>query len=217
MDITTSKISINGRVTSLGVVQDVTERALLEREREEALAAVAESERKYRLLFEHMTAAFALHELIVDEQGRPVDYRFLEVNPAFERLTGASAAAVVGKTVKEVMPQTEQYWIDVYGKVALTGEPIAYQNYAQELGKYYDAFAFCPEPGQFAVVFTDVTERRQAEVRLAEQDAAYRRMVELAQEGIQLLDADDRITFVNQRMADLAGHGRDDLLGHALL
>ena len=61
------------------------------------------------------------------------------------------------------MPQTEQYWIDVYGKVALTGEPFAYQNYARELGKYYDAFAFRPEPGQFAVVFTDITERKRAE------------------------------------------------------
>ena len=82
------------------VFRDVTERGRIVRERETAVVALGESERKYRFLFEHMTAAFALHELIVDEQGRPVDYRFLEVNPAFERLTGASAAAVLGKTVK---------------------------------------------------------------------------------------------------------------------
>ena len=66
------------------------------------------------------------------------------------------------------MPETEQYWIDVYGKVVLTGEPVTYQNYARELGRYYDAFAFCPAPGRFAVVFTDVTEQVRAEDALRE-------------------------------------------------
>ena len=77
-------------------------------------AALQELEKRYRLLFEHMTSGFALHEILCDDQGNPVDYRFLEINPAFEQLTGMKAAEIVGKTVLEVFPQTEDYWIKTY-------------------------------------------------------------------------------------------------------
>ena len=84
-----------------------------------------ESERKqavarYRLLFDTMLDGFALHEIICNEAGKPVDYRFLEINPAFERLTGLRAADLIGKTVLETMPDTESVWIERYGAVALT-------------------------------------------------------------------------------------------------
>jgi len=106
---------------------------------------IAQSERDYRLLFENMTAGFAVHRMIYDAADAPVDYRFISVNPAFERLTGLSAAAVVGKTVREVMPDTEQYWIDTYGEVARTGRPTSFRNYSAELGRYYDTWVFSPE------------------------------------------------------------------------
>ena len=115
------------------------------------------------MLFENMTAGFALHEMIYDEQGNPLDYRYLEINPAFERLTGVPIKTLLGKTVKEVLPRIEQYWIDVFGKVAQTGEPTAYQNYASELQRYYDVWAFSPAKDQVAVVFIDITDRKRAE------------------------------------------------------
>ena len=150
----------SGAITHfLAVKEDITDRRQTE-------VALRESERKYRMLFENMTAAFALHEMIYDEQGRPVDYRFLEVNPAFERLTGVAASALLGRTVKDVLPETEAYWFEVYGNVVATGEPISYQNYSRELGRHYDTFSFRPAAGQFAVVFTDVTQRVKAEEAL---------------------------------------------------
>ena len=92
-----------------------------------------QAEERYQTLFREMLDGLALHEIICDEQGRPIDYRFLAVNPAFERLTGLAAATVVGKTVLEVLPTTESYWIETYGRVALTGEPAFLKNYSQAL------------------------------------------------------------------------------------
>lgn len=120
---------------------------------------IAASEKKYRLLFENMTAGFAVHEVICDASGKPVDYRYLAVNPAFEKLTGIPAGVIVGKTIREVKPDTEDYWIEVFGSVALTGEPRAYVNYSRELGRYYDTWTFQTRPGGFAVMFSDVTEK----------------------------------------------------------
>lgn len=161
--------------------------------RKSAEDALLESERKYRLLFENMTAAFALHEMIYDENGRPVNYRYIEVNPAFERHTGVPAAALVGKTIKDVMPETEQYWIDVFGKVAMTGEPTAYQNYARELGKYYDVWVFSPDKDRFAVVFTDITDQVRSEEHKRE---FYRRTIMAATQGKLIITSSAEINHI---------------------
>ncbi len=136
------------------------------------ITAQHQAEEDYRTLFQSMLDGFALHEIIVDAQGTPVDYRFLAVNPTFERMTGLAAAQVIGKSVREVMPNTEQAWIDRYGQVALTGEPVEFESYAQESGRHYAVSAFRPAPGQFACFFADITDRKNAEterVRLQEQ------------------------------------------------
>jgi PAS domain S-box-containing protein len=121
------------------------------------------SEKKYRRLFNTMTEGFALHEIICDKKGKPCDYRFLEVNPAFELLTGLKAKEITGKAVKEVIPNIEQFWIDEYGEVALTGRSKNFDSFSKSLGKYFEVFAYRPAPMQFAVIFIDITERKKAE------------------------------------------------------
>ena len=121
------------------------------------------AERNYQTLFKEMLDGFALHEIINDEDGRPVDYRFLAINPAFERMTGLKSADTVGRRVLELMPGTEQYWIETYGRVANTGEPAFFENFSAELNKHFEVTAFRPLPGQFACIFTDITVQKLAE------------------------------------------------------
>jgi diguanylate cyclase (GGDEF)-like protein/PAS domain S-box-containing protein len=153
---------INNEEDITGVVlvfRDVTEKYRMQEK-------LKESEKKYRQLFKIMTNGLALHEMIYNDEGEPVDYRFLDINPAFEKLTGLSSSNLIGNTVKEVLPETEQYWIDKYGNVATTGESISFEEYAKEQDKYYKVRAFSPEKGKFATIFSDITERKKAEEQL---------------------------------------------------
>lgn len=129
---------------------------------EEKSRALAEGDKRYARLLETMSDGFALHEVVVDEQGTPIDYRFLEINPAFEEMTGWKASDVLGRTVREALPKVENIFIERFGRVALTGEPIRFEAYQPRLDKHFDVRAFCPRPGQFAAVCTDVTERKKA-------------------------------------------------------
>ena len=124
------------------------------------------AEENYQTLFRQMLDGFALHEILCDPQGDPSDYRFLAVNPAFERLTGLHAEKLIGRTVLEVIPGTERHWIETYGKVALTGESTYFENYSADLKKHFQVKAFRPAPKQFACIFADITEHKRLEAQL---------------------------------------------------
>lgn len=125
-----------------------------------------ENEEKYRALFNCMAEGFALHEIITNECGEPVDYRFVEVNPAFERLTGKRKEDIVGKTLLEVFPDSEKVWIERYGRVALTGTPESFTEYSKGAGRWYEVSAYSPVHGQFACIFIDVTSAKGLEDQL---------------------------------------------------
>ncbi|HEX2612414.1 MAG TPA: PAS domain-containing protein, partial [Fibrobacteria bacterium] len=128
-----------------------------------AMDAVRASERKYRSLFESIDEGFCLLQMYFDEDGIPVDFEYLETNPAFVRQAGM---AMQGRRIKDIFPDFEQYWLDAYGRVVITGEPVRLENKVAGLDKWFQTTAFrhgAPENRQVAVVFTDVTERKREE------------------------------------------------------
>jgi PAS domain S-box-containing protein len=175
--------------------------------------AIHLSEQRYRTLFKHMTEGFSLHEIICDEQGAPRDFRFLEINPAFEQLTGLKRKKVLGKLASQVLPGLEPSWIEKFGKVALTGQPIQFEDYTGTLRRYYRVLAFTPAPGQFAVLFMDVTGQKQVQEALLLSEEKYRTMVETAAEGIVMASPDGKYFYANQQMADMLGYSVEEILG----
>jgi PAS domain S-box-containing protein len=135
---------------------DVTQ----QRQAEEALR---ESEERYRLLFETMQEGMQLCEIITDEQGEPVDFRYLEVNPVAARILGRTPEELIGRTRNEVLRRPDPKWLAFYGKVALTGRPASAELHATVLGRWFEVHAYSPRPRQFASIITDVTERKRAE------------------------------------------------------
>lgn len=126
----------------------------------------------YRMLFEALDQGVCVIEVLFDGAGRPFDYRFLQVNPAFTAQTGLDDA--VGRTMRSLRADHEQHWFDIYGKVALTGEPTRFENRAAALGRWYDVYAFrmgAPELRRVGIIFSDITARRQEEELISLQTA----------------------------------------------
>ncbi len=136
----------------LGIARNITDRHHLTDE-------LLRAEQRYRTLLGGMNEGFALHELICDAHDHPIDYRFLVVNPAFERLTGLKAENLIGHTVLQAIPGTEKFWIERYGQVALTGEPTQFEHFSAQLSRTYRVTAFRAGPRQFAVLFEELPDR----------------------------------------------------------
>ena len=146
-------------------------------EARERLEQLRQSADRYRTLFESIDAGFCIVEMLF-ENGRPVDYRFCEVNPAFVRQTGLDGA--IGRRMRELAPGHEQHWFDTYGKVARTGEAVRFENAADALGRWFDVYAFRvgdPAANRVAVLFNDITARRSVEQELRELTASLEQRV----------------------------------------
>jgi len=180
------------------ITQGLIQQRQLEREKEEIEAQFRHLTQRYRLLLEKMPTGFALHEIILDQEGTPCDYCFLEVNPAFEELIGLKQTEIIGKNVTEVLSRSEEMQIDIYGVVAQMGKSIKSEIYFQDQNRSCEAIAFRPAPDQFAVIFNDITIRRRAEREIEREDERLGKLAQKLATRLQnnLLAIQERAVFL---------------------
>lgn len=136
-------------------------------DRYHAEQALRDGEARYRRLFEHMLEGFGIGEAILDESGAAVDFRFIEMNGAFERQSGLGRE-ILGKPIRQVLPHLERYWVDVYCGVALSGIPQRFEHFNADTNRQYEVFCYSPARGRFAILFRDVSREREVERELRE-------------------------------------------------
>jgi PAS domain-containing protein len=167
-------------------------------------------EDRYFALFNSIDQGFCTLEVAFDGNQKPIDYRFLEVSPSFERQTGIHDGA--GRWMRDISPDQDEHWFEIYGRVALTGEPARFENYSTPLGRWWSVYAFRvqrPEQRRVGVLFNDITEQKRAEEALRHRTAQFEQLVESAPIGIYLIDANFRILAVNPVAAPVFGELRE--------
>lgn len=184
----------------------------------QARRSIAESEAKYRNLFQSMDQGFCVLEMIFDENNKPLDYRFLEANPIFEKQTGLKDA--VGKTALQLVPNLERHWLDLYGKVALTGESIQFSEGSEAMGRWFEVYAFRAGDSssrKVALLFSDTTERKKSEEALKQSERNLRNTILQAPVAMSILKGPSFVVEIaNDRMYELWGRGKDHMLGRPL-
>ena len=182
-------------------------------ERRQTESALRTSEARYRSLFENMLEGYARCRMIY-ENGKPVDFVYLDVNRSFETLTGLKN--VTGKRVSEILPgfaQANPELFEVYGRAALTGAPERIETYVDALGIWFSVAVCSPEKGQFTAMFENITERRTAEEALRQSEERFRGVVNDLPIFVVRMSPDRTITFVNQAYCRYIGKSEVELLG----
>lgn len=169
---------------------------------------IAISENKYKGLFDNINVGIATHKIITDSNNKPIDFIFLDVNPEYEKLTGLKLDEIKGKRGKEIIPNLEHKWIDLYGKVALDGESISVENHSNYLNKYWSVKAFSYEKDHFVIAISDITERKQHEILLKKEKE---KTEEINQKVEGILDAiPDLIFILNEKAVIVDYHTKNE-------
>lgn len=186
-----------GPVTWYGTATDIHGQKSVE-------GALRESEARLATVIGSIDQGYCLCDLVVDDDGRAVDYRFLEVNPLFEVATGLEAAQ--GRTALELVPDLEPYWVETYARVALGGGSLRFEQSSDAMGRRFDVFVTAvPPKGRFALVFSDVTERRAAEHALRESEERFRTMADHAPVMIWVTEHDGSCSYLNRSWYEFTG------------
>lgn len=186
------------------VMKPFSERELRIRVRN--LLDLKNAEEGYKTLFQSMDQGFCTVQVILDENKQPVDYRFLEVNRAFEKQTGIKNAS--GKRVRELISDLEQFWFDTYGKIALSGESLRFERRAEALGRWYDVYAFRlgrPQDLQVAIFFSDITERKRGEDAIRDSAEQLQLALAAGRLGVWHWDAKSDLLTLSPRAAQIFG------------
>jgi diguanylate cyclase (GGDEF)-like protein/PAS domain S-box-containing protein len=195
----------HGVIVGLSVIGvDIT----AQRETEEKLR---ENEQKTHQLISKMKQGLAHYEIILDANGQPVDYVVLDVNEAFEKLSEIKKDDIVGKRITQIMPGIDRSWIQLYGKVALTGIPFEIEHFSPLVKKHLHISCYSPKVMQFATIVTDITERVKMTHQLKESEQRLLRAIEEAPIAIMIHAEDGNVVQVNNTWCSQTGYARTEL------
>jgi PAS domain S-box-containing protein len=206
VEISSHTLAYQGRKASFVIVQEVTER-------KDKQKVILDSEIRHRSLFENMQEGFAYCRMIF-ENDKPVDFEYLQVNDAFEKITGMKD--IVGKRVTEAVPDIKESnpeLFDVYGGVAKTGQPQRFDVYINPLNQWFSVSAYSFDQGFFATVFNDITGRKRLEDESRQSEDRLRRVIDTTPALIWTAQPDGSLDFVNQTHNDFTGLSLDDVRG----
>ncbi len=189
-------------------------RSLAEQER--LVHALRQSEERYRSLFENMLDGFAYCKMYF-EDGKPQDFIYLDVNGAFERLTGLKN--VIGKKVTEVIPgikESNPELFEIYGRVAITGNPERFETYLDSLGIWFSTSVYSTEREYFAAVFDNITDRKQAEAALRSLSDFRQTLIDSIPNPVFYKDVEGKYIGCNEAFAALVGLPKEDVVGRSV-
>lgn len=201
----------DGKVVGISkIARDITEQKNTE-------TALRESENKYRTLIDSMNGGFCVIKLRYDDAGNPVDYLFLEVNPAFEHLSGISAKdALSGKPITQLIPNFERQWVEIFGKVARSGKSIRFESQSKALNRWFDVYALQigrPEDGKVAIFFDNITVRKLATEKTLRNEQLLRGLINNLFSFVGLLTTDGILLEANQTALASADLEAKDVIG----
>ncbi|UCE36003.1 MAG: PAS domain S-box protein [Thermoplasmata archaeon] len=205
----TTSFSYKDKPAIQTILHDVTDR-------KQAEEALRNSKKRYHALFNNMIDGFTYHKIELDENKNPVDFSFLEVNPAFERMTGLRREEIIGKRVTEIFPDIENDaagWIEKAAAVALQEGEIRFEEYLEQTGKWFSITAYSPEKGYFATILEDITDSKQAVLALRESEKKHRTLFETMAQGVVYQAADGKIISANPAAERILGLTLDEMLG----
>ena len=182
--------------------QDITKRKRAEE-------SLRESESKYHSLIDNMTEGVALHEIIYDQNGKAVNYRIVDVNPAFAKQTGIAVNEAIGRLATDLYHVAAAPFLEIYDRVVRTGTPCTFETENPVLNKKFTVSVYSPKPGWFATLFADITQR----LKLNEANARLATAVEQAAETVVITDANGAILYANPAFEKTTGYTRAEALG----
>jgi PAS domain S-box-containing protein len=162
--------------------------------------------------FDNLKQAYALHQVIFDEANHPIDYVYLEVNEKFAQMLQWDKEKVIGTRISQLMLEGHQYWVDRFGKVAISRIPEFFTQYSQPLNAYYEIYAFSPKFGYFGVIFTDITDRVENDAKLFSERELFSRITESSQIGITIVNNKGDLTFANKEAERIFHIEKSELL-----
>ncbi len=185
-------------------------------EREKMKEILRESEKKYHSVYDSMNEGVALHQIIYDEQGETVDYTIIDVNPAYESITGLKREKAVGSRASELYGIGNSPYLDIYAKVAATGQPTSFETYFPPIDKHFSISVFSLSKGQFATVFTDITAHKKAEKALISEKERLAVTLRSIGDGVIATDTEGKIVLINKVAEKLTGWPQKEAFGKPL-